>query len=501
MLDSQLGRQVADHSLAAGPDSVRAATLFERLLSLCSLLPTPSLSLIVEILMAVRKRPTSSIPVINQHAAGVDIGHDRHYVCVGDNIETDVRTFGSFTGDLDALIDWLVERSVTTVAMESTGVYWIPLFEMLERRGLDVILVDPRQTSRSGNRPKTDVHDCQWIWRLHAHGLLSGSFRPEDKICVLRSYLRQRLNLTKDAARCIQQMQKALDQMNLKLHLVVSDITGKTGLAIIEAILAGERDPVALAQFRDPRCKNSQETIAKALVGNWRDEHLFSLRQALQAWKFHQQQINECDKHLRKALKAMPQKRQAKKTKTATKGSKKNHPSALEVRELLAGIAGVDLTAIEGIDETIALTLIAELGVDLSAFPTEGHFASWLSVAPNPKKSGRRLHRSKTNPSANRAATAFRLAAQAVARSDSALGGFYRRLRGRIGAPKAITATAHKIARIFYRMLTKGAEYVKQGLDEYERQFRERKLRALQRTATELGYTMVLLTPTPAPTN
>lgn len=446
--------------------------------------------------MATRKKKRSgTLPIIHEHAAGIDVGHDCHYVCVGSDPESDVRRFGSFTGDLEALGDWLAERKVTTVAMESTGVYWIPLFELLARRSFEVILVDPRQTSRR-NRPKTDVLDCQWIQRLHAHGLLSGSFRPGDDICVLRSYLRERVMVTKNASRCIQQMQKALDQMNVKLHLVVSDITGKTGLSILEAILGGERDPMKLAELRDYRCKNSREIIAKALVGNWRDEHLFALKQALARWKFQMTQIDQCDRELRQWLKSMPKKFSWKKpvktkSKQGARHARKNHPSDFAIRELLAALAGVDVTAIEGIDETIALTLIAEIGVDLSAFPDERHFAAWLSLAPNPKKSGRHLRRSKTNQSANRAATALRLAAQAVSRSDSALGGFYRRLRARIGAPKAITATAHKIARIFYRMLTKGAEYVAQGLEDYERQFREKTKRSLQRRAFELGYHLV----------
>lgn len=435
-----------------------------------------------------RQPDPATLSVVHRHAAGIDVGHADHHVCVGDDPAADVRRFGSFTSELRQLAAWLTERGVTTVAMEATGVYWIPLYELLASRGFEVLLVDPRQTSARGCRPKTDVADCQWIRRLHAHGLLTGSFRPDDAICVLRCYLRRRLTLAGDAGRCIQQMHKALDQMNVKLHLAISDVTGKTGQLILRAILAGRRDPRELAKHRDRRCRHSEETIAQALEGNWREEHLFELRQAVEAWDFCQQQIRDCDEQLERVLHTLPVIPGAKaKPRRRLRGRKPNEP-LFDVRSLLAQIAGMDLTAIEGIDETLALTIVAEIGVDLSAFPSEKHFGSWLGVAPNPQRSGRHLHRSRTKPTANRAAKAFRLAAQAVSRSHTALGAFYRRLKSRLGGPKAITATAYKIAKLVYRLLTKGEEYVAKGLAVYEAETRQRAVKALERRARDLGF-------------
>lgn len=437
------------------------------------------------------------LPVQNLHAAGIDVGSTEHYVCVGADPDNDVRCFGTFTVELQALADWLQERGVTTVALESTEVYWIPAFEILERRGFHVILVDPRQTRRSG-RPKTDVLDCQWIWRLHTAGLLSASFRPADMICEFRGYLRRRLTLARDAGRYIQQMQKALKQMNVRLDIAVSDITGKTGLSIIKAILHGQRDPAALATLRDPHCANDEATIAKALEGNWRAEHLFALQQGLDAWEFSLKQMRQCDERLHACLQQLP-KKQADAAPVPRRRLQGRKPNDLtfDARGLLAQIAGVDLTAIEGIEVSIALTLLAELGIDMSQFPTEKHFGSWLGLAPNTKKSGRYVDKRRSKPTASRAAWAFRLAARSLHRSQSALGAFFRRLKSRLGAPKAITAAAYKLARIVYRLLKYGMAYVAQGLTEYEQQFQERMLRQLHKRAAAFGYMLVPATQTP----
>jgi transposase len=436
------------------------------------------------------------LPLQHAHAAGIDIGASEHWVCLGSDPDADVRSFGVFTTDLQALADWLSERGVTTVALESTGIYWIPVFELLERRGFQVLLVDPRQTRRAG-RPKTDVLDCQWIWRLHAAGILSSSFRPADLVCEFRGYLRRRLTLARDAGRYIQQMHKALDQMNVRLDLAVSDLTGKTGLSIIKAILKGQRDPSELAKLRDRRCAKDEATIAKALQGNWREEHLFALQQGLDAWQFCLKQMRQCDERLHDSLRHMPKRTTdgSEAIRPRFRGRKPNEPT-FEARGLLTEVIGVDLTAIEGIDAATALTLYAEIGIDMSLFPTEKHFGSWLGLSPNAKKSGRYLDKRRSKPSASRAAWAFRLAARSLYRSQSALGAFFRRLKSRLGAPKAITATAYKLARLVYQMLKHGTAYVAQGMAEYEQQFRERTLRNLHRRATALGYTLVPTAPT-----
>ena len=429
--------------------------------------------------------------VQHAHAAGVDIGAGSHYVCVGDDPDKDIRVFATFTVDLIALADWLQERGVTTVAMESTGVYWIPLFELLDRRGLHVILVDPRQTRRAG-RPKTDRLDCQWIRRLHAAGLLSAAFRPADVICEFRAYLRLRLILVSDAGRHIQHMQKALEQMNVKLHQVVDDTTGKTGLSIIRAIVRGEHRPAKLAQLRDPRCHHSEAEIAKALEGNWRPEHLFALKQALQAWDFCKRQLKDCDDKLQHCLEQLPKKRPAADCVSKPYYAAGNAPR-FDIRPLLAQVAGVDLTAIEGIDSTVAMILVGEVGINVDDFPTEKHFGSWTGLAPKAKASGKK-RRDRTGPGATRVAWALRLAAASLHRSQTALGGFLRRLKGRLGAPKAITATAYKLARLVYRLLKHGHDYVARGVKEYEAAFRERTVRALERKAKAFGFALLPMT-------
>jgi transposase len=373
--------------------------------------------------------------------------------------------------------------------MEATGVYWIPLFELLEARGFEVILVDPRQTKAVKGRPKTDRLDCQWIQRLHACGLLAGSFRPHDEIIVLRGYLRQRQMLIRYAGSHVQHMQKALEQMNLKLTEVVSDITGKTGLDIIRAILAGVRDPVELAKLRNVHCKVNEAGLAQALAGNWRAEHLFELKQALDLWEHLQSKVRECDAEIERYLASLPDRAGEVVLPPRPKLRKlKPREPAYDARGLVYRALGVDLTAIEGIDQTTALVLLGEIGPDLSRFPTVKKFCAWLGLCPQPRESGRTRRPGRVRPGINRAAQALRLAARGLHHSQSALGAFYRRMRARLGAPKAIVATAHKLARLVYALLTKGEAYVAQAMEDYERTYAARRLSGLARQAAALGY-------------
>src|SRR5262245_22442250 len=430
---------------------------------------------------------------INRNAAGVDIGAATHYVAVPpgrDPEGCDVRAFGAFTADLYLLAEWLTRCGIETVAMESTGVYWIPLFERLSARGFEVRLVDPRQLKRVPGR-KTDVLDCQWIQQLHTFGLLAAAFRPEDQICVLRSYLRQRAMLVTYAAQPIQHMQKALELMNLKLAHVVSDIAGRTGLAIIRAILDGQRDPRALATLRDPHCKADAATIARALEGSWRAEHLFELRQAVELLEFYQRQIAACDREIEAPLTRFADKPGGPPRPDAARRRKARRTALrFDARQHLHRLTGVDLTQIDGIDAPTALTVVGEIGLDMTRWPTEKHFASWLGLAPGSHVSGGKQRSGRTQPSSSRAAAALRLAASSLYHSRSALGAFHRRLKARLGAPKAITATAHKLACLIYRMLRFGTDYVDRGQDYYERRYQGRVVSHLMRRAQELGYTL-----------
>jgi transposase len=432
------------------------------------------------------------LALVHPDAAGIDVGATEHWVAVPGDDPAVVRRFGACTADLEALAEWLRANGVTTVALESTGVFWIPLFELLESQGFEVCLVDARQMRRIPGRPKTDRHDAQWLQRLHTYGLLAAAFRPAEPVCVLRSYLRQRAMLVSYASQHIQHMQKALTQMNVKLQHVVSDITGVTGLAILRAIVAGERDPLQLAKLRDDRCAHSEAEIARALYGNWRAEHLFALKQAVELYDFYHKQIAACDRLIEKQLQQFEDKSDGQpvppKARRRRRGD--NRPS-FDARPALYRMAGVDLTVIEGIEESTALVLLSEIGTDMSRWPSVKHFCSWLGLCPNHRISGGKILSRRTKPCANRAAAALRLAAQALHRSQSALGAFLRRLKARVGAPKAITATAHKLARLVYSLLKHGTAYVTQGMQEYEQRYRQRVVRNLTRRAQELGYTLV----------
>jgi transposase len=434
---------------------------------------------------------------VHLHAAGIDIGSEAHWVAVPPEAdERSVRKFGAFTEDLEQLADWLLKCGVETVVMESTGVYWIPLFELLESRGLEVFLVDPRRLKSVPGR-KTDVVDCQWLQQLHTFGLLSAAFRPDEKIAVLRAYLRQRAMLVQYAAQHIQHMQKALQQMNVRLDNVISDITGVTGLQILDAILGGERDPLKLAQFRDPRCTNSKETIALALRGNWREEHLFSLRQALMLYRLYQQQITACDEQVQSYLATFDDKTDGKPLPPPSRRNATHRTTPkFDTRQAMYRMTGTDLTRLDGLDGYSALKLIGEIGTDMSRWPTVKHFVSWLSLCPGNKVSGGRRLSSRTKRTSNKATAILRQAVNGLHRSTSALGAFLRRMKARLGGPAGITAAAHKLARLVYNVLKHGLKYVDKGQDWYEQQFRDRTYKSLQRKALQLGYT---LTPTTQP--
>jgi transposase len=431
----------------------------------------------------------ATMPVVNRHAAGSDIGSRSHWVCIdadGDEKQC-VREFPTHTEGLKEILAWLLENHVTTLALESTGVYWIPLFELLESAGIEVILVDPSYTKQVKGRPKTDRLDCKWIQRLHALGMVAAAFRPDEKTCVLRNYLRQRANLIRSTSLHVQHMQKALEQMNLKLTEVISDITGTTGLAILKAILRGVRDPLKLAKLRDPRCKNSQAAIAQALAGSYRDEHLFALRQAFDSWQFTRKQLQQLDEVIERYLATLKKESLPELPPRSKKYKRHDNDPRFDVRAAVFSVTGVDLTAIEGISDLTALTILSEIGTDMSRWPSVKHFTSWLGLCPQHKKTGGKVKSSRTRPGSNRAAQALRLAANSLHRSKSGLGAFFRRMKSRLGAGKAVTAAAHKLARLVYWMLKHGTEYVKQTQEQYEAQQRERMIRNLKKRARQLG--------------
>lgn len=437
-----------------------------------------------------------ALPVLNQNAAGMDIGSEEIWVAVpADRDPEPVRVFGTFTPDLYALADWLKACGIETVAMESTGVYWIAVYEILEAGGFQVQVVNARHVKNVPGR-KTDEKDCQWIQRLHTYGLLNGSFRPDAEMCALRAYLRHRANLLEHRAAHIQHMQKALLQMNVQLTQVLSDITGETGLAILRHIVAGDRDPVALAQLRDPRCKSSAEEMAKALTGNYHPEHLFALKQALALYDFYSEQVRECDAEIERHFSNMkPRHAQADLPPldpTDKRDSHSKNAPSYDARTLLYQLTGVDLVAITGLNESTVQTIVSEIGTDMSKWPTVKHFCAWLGLAPHHDISGGKVLRSRILKTHNRAGQAFRLAAQSASRSPhSAYGAFFRRLRARLGPAQAIVATAHKIARAFYHMLKHRVPFRDLSAEEYEQRARERELANLRKKAARLGMVLV----------
>ena len=441
-------------------------------------------------------RPFASMTRLNPNAAGVDIGAREILVCVPGEANTQlVRSFGVYTPDLQAIAAWLKEHHIETVAMESTGVYWIPLFETLEAAGFRCHLISARSLRRIPGR-KSDVLDCQWIQTLHSYGLLESSFRPEADLVALRTLLRHRAQLLEHRAPHILHMQKALLQMNIRLPQAVSDVTGETGLRILRAIVAGERDPHKLAALRDYRCKKDEAEIAQALTGTWREEHLFVLKQSLEMYDFYTRQIEACDAEIERAygqvrshddgsddddLPPLPDHKR--------KSHSKNAPRRQgDIRKHLKRICGVDVAAIHGLGVSLAQQAVMETGTDMSKFPTEKHFCSWLGLAPKREISGGKVLRSATLKTRNRAGQTFRKAAASVMRSDCVFGVFYRRMKARLGPAQAAVATAHFIARVYYRMLKYKVEYQPANVEAYRQKYRQQQVKSLQRKAARLGF-------------
>jgi len=435
------------------------------------------------------------LPTLHPHAAGIDIGAREIYVAVppGSAPRT-VRSFATFTEDLHALRDWLKECHVTTVAMESTGVYWIPLFQILEAAGLEVCLVNARHCKNLPGR-KTDVQDCQWLQHLHAVGLLRGSFRPVDQVCAVRAILRHRDGLVRGASRCVSHLHKALTQMNVQLQHVISDLTGVTGLAILEAILAGERDPQMLAALKDHRIKASRDVIAKSLRGDWRAEHLFTLRQTYELWQKHQALITQCDEEIAALLKTFDSRAEPAALPALAKVShnkaQKNEP-LFGVRQECYRVLGVDLTAVPGLAGPTVLVLLGELGPEFAEkFPTAKHFGSWLGLCPDNRITGGKIYSVRTRDVKSRVAEALRLAARSLWRAQNYFGDLYRRWKARLGGPKAITAMAHKLARVLWHLLKYKEPFNPEVFKKEEEKMKKRKLARLQNMAASLNYQLI----------
>lgn len=436
---------------------------------------------------------TLGLQVVHPKAAGIDVGNEEHWVAVPADLDPEpVRSFGCFTPDLEEMADWLVRCGIETVVMQSTGVYWMALDNILTERGIRVFVVNARDTKNLPGR-KTDIQECQWLLKLHVYGLLRKSFRPEEEILVMRTYWRQRQQHIGDASRCIQHMQKALTQMNVQLANAISDISGTTGQAILSAILAGERDPRTLAKLRDPRVKASEATVAKSLEGNWRPELLFVLQQEQESYQAFQTKIAECDRQLQRHYETMEAKADPKRLPPVPRDKRAhgNVPAGFDLREELYRATGVDLTAIDGLNVLTVQTLIAEVGSDMNRFATEAHFVSFLGLSPSNKISGGKVVGREKRRTKNRAGLALRLAAGTLLESGTYLGAQYRRLRTKLGAPKARKAMANKLARIAYRMLKYGEKYVDKGKEFYEQKYRQLQIRMLTKKATELGLQLV----------
>jgi transposase len=445
---------------------------------------------------SVRKKVDwKALEIVHPDAAGIDVGGSEHWVAVSPDRDADpVRCFGCFTRDLLEMARWLMEKGVRSVAMQSTGVYWMPVLEVLEQHGLEVYLVNAQHTKNVPGR-KSDVQECQWLLKLHAFGLLNNSFQPTDEIRVTRTLWRQRGNLVAEASSAIQRMQKALVEMNIQLSNVLSDISGVSGMSIIGAILGGERDPWELAALVQSGVKASQENIAKSLEGNWREELLFVLGQEVELYRIYQDKIADCDLQLRKHLESLGGKvnLQAQPIGPKPKGKKgsRNAPQ-FDLRTELYRLTGIDWAQINGIDVLTAQTVIAEAGADLNAFPSEKRFASWLGLCPTNEQSGGKILNRRTRKVVNRATVALRNAASTLLRSQSYLGAQYRRLRTRLGAPKAITAMARKLACLFYRLIKHGQQYVDKGTEYYEVRYRQQQIRSLAKRAQKLGLQLVI---------
>lgn len=441
----------------------------------------------------VEKRPFAGMRQVHPKAAGVDIGAHEIMVCVVNaEFMQVVRAFGSYTADLQAIGGWLAEHGVETVAMESTGVYWIPLFEELERQGFHCHLISSRSLRRVPGR-KSDVMDCEWIQTLHSYGLLESSFRPEADLVALRTLLRHRAQLIRHRSPHILHMQKAMVQMNIQLSQALSDVTGVTGQTIIRAIVGGERDPYKLAALRNYRCKKNEEEIAKALTGTWREEHLFILKQSLEFYDFYTQQIEACDAEIERTYGLVRPDWEVGELSEGKRNNShsKNAPKEVQVRKHLKRICGVDITAVHGVSASLAQTIVIEVGTDMSKFPNEKHFCSWLGLAPKNDISGGKVLQSRTLKTRNRAGQAFRMAAGSVMRADCMFGVHYRRQKSRLGPAQAAVATAHLIARVVYRMLKYKVEYEPLSAAAYERHYRDQQLKYLEKKAAKFGLQLV----------
>lgn len=440
--------------------------------------------------------PFSGMSRIHPHAAGVDIGAIEIVACVpGDENTQIVKAFGNYTVDLQALAQWMKSHDIQTVAMESTGVYWIPLFEELERQGFECLLISSRSLRRVSGR-KSDITDAQWIQTLHTYGLLEGSFRPQGDLVALRTLLRHRSQLVEHRSPHIQHMQKALLQMNVQLSQAVTDITGLTGQKIVRAILAGERDSQTLAAMREPGCKKSEEEIGKALTGTWREEHLFVLKQSMAMYDFYTEQIRACDDEIERLYGLTRPDWETGDVEPFSRRKKNSHSKNLplhaeEIRQHLKRISGVDLSVVDGFGVSLAQTVIMEVGTDMSKFPDEKHFCSWLGLAPKHEISGGKVLKNNTLKTKNRAGQAFRMAAQSVKQAECVFGVLYRRLRARLGPSQATVATAHAIARVVYRMLKYKVEYDPLNVNEYQRQYEAQQIKFLKKRAAKFGLELV----------
>jgi transposase len=441
------------------------------------------------------RRMPRNLEVVNPDAAGIDLGSAIHYVSVPDDrCEEPIRHFGCYTPDLQAMAKWLLECGVTTVVMESTGVYWTPVFRVLEQQGLEVLLVNPKHVKYVPGR-KTDVADCQWLRQLHTFGLLKGAFVPPNEVAEMRALWRHRKNLVEHKSRTILQVQKVFTQMNIQLHVVLSDISGVSGMKIIRAILRGERDPNVLVGLVNKQVKATREEFVAALSGHYSDSQLFILGQLMAQYDSLQQQIQECDAQTEAYLSQFESKADVKSLGLHPKKSKrcksrKNEPG-FDLRTELFRITGVDFSRIDGVDCLTAFSVLSEIGFNVDAFRTEDHFVSWLGLCPNNQITGGKVKRRNTRKVVNRAATALRVAAQSLCRSNSYLGALYRRFAARLGPSKAITACAHRLARIIYRCIKYGYEYVDKGQQHLEQQHLERSLKSLKKLANKHGLILV----------
>lgn len=436
-----------------------------------------------------------ALEIVHPEAAGIDIGSREHWVAISpEKDEQPIRCYACFTADVERMANWLVSRGVRSVVMQSTGVYWMPVFEILQQRGLEVYLVNARHTKNLPGR-KSDIAECQWLLKLHTFGLLNNSFQPSDAVRAMRTLWRHRGELVVQAGSSIQRMQKALIEMNIQLSQVLSDISGVSGMAILNAMVAGERNPQQLAALAEPEVKASPEAIAKSLKGNWREELLFVLGQELEIYRDCRKRIAACDAQLQQQLGQMESKvdleAQPLGPRPKGKRARGNAPQSFDLRSELYRLTGVDWVQVDGFDVQIIQTVISEVGFDLGAFPTEKHFANWLGLCPTNETSGGKVLKRGTPKVVNRAKLAFRQAASTLLRSQSYLGAQYRRLRTRLGAPKAITAMARKLACLFYRLITKGSAYVDKGVAYHDRRYREQQIRLLTKKAQQLGLQVV----------